>query len=633
VGFRGLPFFLLLAACGGGGSAPPPATLSGQLSILLAAPQLAPPSDREPNDSAAAARFLAGEPEGALDAVRDPIDAFRLVAERSGVITAELESEGVQGDAVLLDLRTGEAAAAIEVRAGDAFDVILRARAGAGRYRVRLRDGFDRTPLALPEGYCDCGDGFEPCEIVAAPAVGFDAQALGLTCVAEGPGACLLVDPRARDERSFAGLCDVLARCAQLEARGVVRYAEPNALRQLAALPDDPLLDQQWGLAQIHALAAWDLATGSSAVVAIVDSGIRNHPDLLPNLVPGYDFEEDDADPTDPTQSLSHGTQVAGVIAAAGNNGTGISGVLWSAKVMPVRAFDTAGFGTSFDIANAILYAAGLPNDSGLLPAEPASVVNLSFASTVSTTIEQDACADARAAGVFLCAATGNQGSPATRYPAGYAAVVGVGATTSNGNRASYSNFGSTAVDLVAPGGVASDGVLTTGIVASGGYDYPRVNGTSFASPHVAAVAALCMGLAPLSPDEVEQILYSTAQDIGDPGVDDETGHGIVDAYRAALAAMEQPQPVYVPYEEVEVRLLRAPGGTVLRSVVTSDVQGFSWSLADVPSGSYLLEAGTDRNRDGALSGPGELYGRWGDGAILVVDGPLTGLDFALAEE
>ncbi len=608
-------------------------TLSGQLSILLAAPQLALPSDREPNGSAAAARFHAGEPEGEIDALRDPVDAFRLVAERSGVVSAELESEGVQGDAVLLDLSSGEAAAAIEVLKGDAFDVIVRARSGAGRYRVHLREGFDRTPAELPEGYRDCGDGFEPCEIVAAPAPGFDPEALGLTCLVDGPGACLLADPRARDERSFLGLCDVLARCAQLEAQGVVRYAEPNALRRLAALPDDPLLDGQWGLAQVHAFAAWEVATGSNVVVAIVDSGIRDHPDLLPNLVPGYDFEEDDADPTDPTQNLSHGTQVAGVIAAAGDNGTGISGVLWTGKVMPVRAFDTAGFGTSFDIANAILYAAGLPNDSGLLPAEPASVVNLSFASTVSTTIEQDACADARAAGVFLCAATGNQGSPATRYPAGYAAVVGVGATTSSGQRASYSNFGNNAVDLVAPGGAASDGVLTTGIVASGGYDYPRVNGTSFASPHVAAVAALCMGLAPLTPDDVEQILFSTAQDIDDAGMDPETGHGIVDAYRAALAALGEPEPVYVPYEEVEVRLLRATGGTVFRSVVTSDVQGFSWSLADVPPGRYLLEAGTDRNRDGLLSGPGELYGRWGDGAFLDVDGSLTGLDFALAEE
>lgn len=633
MGFRGLPFFLLLAACGGGGSAAPPATLSGQLSLLLASPQLAAPFDREPNDSALAARLLAGVPEGVLDAARDPVDAFRVVAQRSGVVTAELESEGVQGDAILLDLESGEAAASIEVREGDAFDVIVRARGGTGRYRVLLREGTgDRSPRALPEGYCDCGDGFVPCEIVAAPEAGFDAEATGLVCLAEGPGLCLLADPLARDERSFAGLCDVLARCARLEAMGLVRYAEPNALRRLAGLPDDPLFPQQWALAQVRALAAWEVATGSSAVVAIVDSGIRAHPDLVPNLVPGYDFEADDPDPTDPTPNVSHGTQVAGVIGAAGDNGTGIAGVLWSARVMPLRAFDTAGFGTSFDISNAILYAAGLPNESGTLPAEPASVVNMSFASTVFTTAEDDACDQARAAGVFLCAATGNQGSPTARYPAGYAAVVGVGATTSTGQRASYSNYGNS-LDLVAPGGAAGDGVVTTGIVAGGQYDYPRVNGTSFASPHVAAVAALCMGLAPLSPDEVEQILLSTAQDVGTAGVDLETGHGIVDAYRAALAALGQTPPGYVPFEEVEVRLLRAGFGDVVKSVRTSDLLGFSWSLPDVPPGRYVLEAGTDRNRDGVLSGPGELYGQWGEGTVLVVDGARAGLDFALAEE
>ncbi|MFI5403861.1 MAG: S8 family serine peptidase, partial [Planctomycetota bacterium] len=287
---------------------------------------------------------------------------------------------------------------------------------------------------------------------------------------------------------------------------------------------------------------------------------------------------------------------------------------------------------TSFDIANAILYAAGLPNESGTLPAEPASVVNLSFASTVSTTTEDDACDAARAAGVFLCAATGNQGSASPRYPAGYASVVGVGATTAAGQRASYSNYG-TAVDLVAPGGAASDGVLTTGSVAPDQYDYPRVNGTSFASPHVAAVAALCRGLAPLSPDEEEQILLSTAQDIDAAGEDLQTGHGIVDAYAAALAALGQTPPVYVPYEEVEVRLLRAGFMDVFATARTSDVLGFTWSLDGIPPGRYVLEAGTDRNHDGMLTGPGELYGQWDGGSILDLDGARAGLDFAIAEE
>jgi subtilisin family serine protease len=258
--------------------------------------------------------------------------------------------------------------------------------------------------------------------------------------------------------------------------------------------------------------------------------------------------------------------------------------------------------------------------------------VNLSFASTAATTVEEDACDQARAAGVFVCAATGNQGSSVTRYPAGYASVLGVGATTSAGQRASYSNYGA-AVDLVAPGGASSDGVLTTGVVSGGGYGYPRVNGTSFASPHVAAVAALCMGLAPLTPDEVEAILLSTAQDIDALGDDLETGKGIVDAYRAALLTLKQTPPPYVPFEEIEVRLVRAGSGTLLATARTSDVLGFAWTIDAVPAGRYTLFAGTDRNHDGRLDGPGELYGEWHGGGILDVDESVTGLDFALSEE
>jgi len=635
LGFRGLPIFLLLAACGGGsGTVPPPATLSGQLSIALTA---AVALDREPNDTAASARLLAGEPVGRLDAVSDPVDVLRMVAKRTGVHTATLQSEGVEGEVLLVDLARGEAARSLVLSEGDVFDVLVRARRGAGRYRVLLSDApGDRSPLALPEGYCDCGDGFVPCEIVAAPGAGFDgariAAETGLSCRAEGPGTCLFRDPRARDERGFRGLADVLVRCARLEARGIVRYAEPNEIRQLAALPDDPLLPDQWGLEQIHAFAAWDITTTSDKIVGIVDSGIRAHPDLAGNVIPGYDFQDNDDDPTDPTPNFSHGTEVAGVIAAVADNGRGVAGVLWTGRVMPVRAFDTAGFGTSFSISNAILYAAGLPNASGTLPAVPASVINLSFASTAFAMAESDACDQARAAGLFLCAATGNQGSTAVRYPAGYASVVGVGATTEEGQRAPYSNYGSD-VDLVGPGGASGGGVVTTGIVAGDQYDYPFVSGTSFASPHVAAVAALCMGLAPLSPDQVESILLSTAQDVETAGVDLETGHGIVDAYKAALAALGQPPPVYIPYEEIEVRLLRPGNGALVASTRTNDALGFAWEIPSIPSGRYLLEAGTDRNHDGNLSGPGELYGRWGDGEVLVVDGPREGLDFAIAEE
>ncbi|HEX5135788.1 MAG TPA: S8 family serine peptidase [Planctomycetota bacterium] len=633
-GFRGLPLLLVLAACGGGGgSSAPPATISGQISILVGAPL-----DREPNDTAAEARLSQAPLEGRLDAARDPVDVFRKVADRAGTYTPALASEGVQGDVLLVDLARAAAARSLVLETGDVFDVVVRARRGSGRYRVTLSDApGDTSPVDPGEGYARCGDGFVPGEIVAAPAEGFDgvrvAAEAGLCFCASGKGSCLLRDPAAREEGGLRGLCDVLLRCARLEERGLVRYAEPNRLRHLAALPDDPLFAQhQWALEQIHAPAAWEIRTSTGVIVAVVDSGVRAHPDLEPNLVPGYDFEDGDADPTDPTQNFSHGTQVAGVIGAVGDNGTGIAGVLWSVRLMPLRAFDTAGFGTSFGIANAILYAAGLSNSSGTLPPERASVINMSFASTASSTVELDACNAARDAGLFLCAATGNQGSAFPRYPSGYPSVVAVGATDMSGLRASYSNYGGH-LALVAPGGSSGGGVITTGIVAGNQYDYPFVAGTSFASPHVAAVAAMCMGLAPLTPDEAESILLSTAQDIGAPGVDPETGHGIVDAYRAVLAVLGQPTPVYIPYEEIEVRLVRVGAETVEASVKTSEAEGFLWEMPEIPSGRYRLEAGTDRNHDGDLSGPGELYGEWEGGQTLSVSGPREGLDFAVAEE
>jgi len=638
VGSRGLLLLpaLLILSCGGGGGATSAVTLSGRLTIPAA---LVASSLRaaEPDDRAATARLLRDAPEGTLDAVADPVDAFRVVASTAGLYRADLEATGFLGEAMLHDLGSGEVATELRVEEGDVFDVVVHAREGAGAYRVLLREGQGEVaPRTLPASYCECGEGFVPCEIVASPAAGLDAHRLaaeaGLDCCAAGPRACLLRDGTARADQDFRGLCDLLARCARLEAEGLVRWAEPNQLRRLAGLPDDPYFPEQWALAQVRAPAAWDLATTTDAIVAIVDSGVRAHPDLVDNLVSGWDFEANDDDPTDPTPGFSHGTQVVGIIGATGDNATGVAGVLWSAKLMPLRAFDTSGYGTSFDIANAILFAAGLDNESGTLPAEPASVVNLSFASTISTLVEEDACDRARAAGLFLCAASGNQGSTAVRYPAGYAAVVGVGATDSAARRAAYSNYGSW-VDLVAPGGTRGAGVVTTAVLGSDQFGYLAVDGTSFASPHVAAVAALCRGLVPLTPAETEQVLLDSAQDIGAAGPDVQTGYGIVDAYRAALLALQQPPPPLYPYEEIEVRLLTEFTGTVVTSIRTDAAQGLAWTLPAVPAGRYILEAGTDRNHDGILSGPGELYGRWHDGEgadTLFASEPRSDLDFPL---
>jgi serine protease len=610
--------------------------LSGRLTVVAAVPlSLAP--DTEPNDSAVSARRLQGTPEGRLDADVDPVDVFRVVARRPGSVTAVLEAEGLAAEVVLHDLASGVVARTLDVARGTVYDVVVTARDGAGSYRVRLvDDGADRAPRALPEAYRECGQGHAEGEIVAAPLPGVSPEALaaatGLMCVGGSESLCLLARPTPA-ANEFAGLCDLLASCARLETDGWVRYAEPNYRRRLAGNPDDPLLSTQWGLEQIRAPAAWEHIVATSHIVAVVDSGIRQHPDLVDQLVPGYDFEGGDPDPTDTNRSFSHGTQTAGIVAASGNNGVGISGVFWDGKVMPLRAFDAAGFGTSFNISNAILFAAGLPNSSGTVPPTPAVAINLSFASTTRTAAEEDACNAARAAGLVIAAAAGNDSSSAVHYPAGYDSVMAVAATNRAGAAAGYSNFG-TWIDLAAPGGTQNDGVRTTGVDSQAQFTYPYVDGTSFACPHVAAVAAMLMTLADLTPDEVEQILVTTAQDVGDDGYDVRTGFGILDAYGAVLAALDETPPLLF-YEEVEVRLLRFPERTVVMSETTTGAQQLQWTLGPIAAGRYLLEAGTDRDLDGDISDPGEVFGRWrdatGDEVLVVEPGQSrTDLDFTV---
>jgi len=632
-----LSLIALLGACGGGGGGGPLVTLSGELTVVAGVPHaLAPGADREPNGSAAGARLLHGDAEGYLDAAADRVDVFRVVA--TGPVSASLEARGFHGDVVLHELASGAVAKSLDLDPGAVYDIVVTARSGAGSYRVWL-DGIvtDTAPRVLPERYADCGDGHVSREIVAALVPGMSAGELasltGLTCRESTDELCLLRAPA--DGEDFAALCALLARCARLEADGLVRYAEPNFLRRLTGTPNDSLYPSQWSKEQIRAPAAWEHITATARIVAVVDAGIRAHPDLRDQIAPGYDFEESDDTPIDTNPIFSHGTQTAGIVAAAGNNAMGVAGTLWDGWVMPVRAFNAAGFGSSFNIANAIRFAAGLSNSSGTVPAEAAVSINHSFASTTRTSVEEDACDAARAAGVFLAAATGNNTSTTMRFPAGYDSVFAVGATRKDGTRANYSNYG-TWLDMVAPGGDADLGVITTGVNSTGQFTYPRVDGTSFACPHVCAVAAMLVTLDDtLTPDSIELILTSTAQDIGNPGYDVWTGHGLLDAYSAVLAVIGGTPPVLIPFEEVEVRLVDVGTLRPVFSVKTSQLQQLQWTLADIGPGRYVLEAGTDRNYDGDISDPGEVFGRYRDtkGAeeIFIAPGKnLSDLDFTI---
>jgi serine protease len=336
-----------------------------------------------------------------------------------------------------------------------------------------------------------------------------------------------------------------------------VRAAEPNFIVRSQRVPNDPYYADQWHYEQVRLPEAWDSTVGESAngqdvVVAVIDSGVYlGHEDFQGKLLPGWDFHDDDADPDDAnTQDTSkwHGTHVAGSIAAATDNNTGVAGSSWGAVIMPVRVLGDDS-GSRYDVIQGARYAAGLSNDSGQLPERPADVINLSLGGGGYSSTEQALYDDIRSAGIHVVAAAGNENSDEPMYPAAYNGVLSVSATNCARERASYSNYGST-ITLAAPGGDTSAcSLFRTGAVVStvgsGSGDsrssaYGAKMGTSMAAPHVSGVLALMLALYPeLSPTQVEFLLEdgTITDDLGAAGRDDQFGHGLINARKAVEAA------------------------------------------------------------------------------------------------
>lgn len=328
--------------------------------------------------------------------------------------------------------------------------------------------------------------------------------------------------------------------------------------------PNDLLFDLQWHfhhpVGGIGAPRAWDIAQGEGVVVAVLDTGVlTDHPDLSANLLPGYDFISNawiSRRPTDARvagaldlgdwspvagecyggspvrNSTWHGSHVAGTIAEVTHNGLGGAGVAYRAKVLPVRVLGRCG-GLTSDIADAIVWASG-----GRVPGvpanpHPAEVINLSLGGNRSCPrITQDAIDIATANGSVVVVAAGNSNVDAADVsPASCRGVITVGASRITGGKAYYSNFGA-AVDIAAPGGggvedtgnsgwdgyVLQAGSSSKTDPASGEFGYFGKIGTSMATPHVSAVAALVQGAraqagrVPLTPSEMESLLLRTAR-------------------------------------------------------------------------------------------------------------------------
>jgi len=370
---------------------------------------------------------------------------------------------------------------------------------------------------------------------------------------------------------------DAQALAARLKAMDpAIEYAEPDRILHALMTPNDGSYTSQWDLYDatggIKAPQAWDLATGSGVTVAVIDTGYRPHTDLAANIVAGYDFINDtavandgggrDSDAKDPgdwtsagecgtgepaSNSSWHGTHVAGTIAAVTNNGSGVAGIAFNAKVQPARVLGKCGGYTS-DIADAMIWTSGGTVSGVLTNARPVRVINMSLGGTgACDTTTQSAITSARSRGTVVVVAAGNENVDVSNSnPANCSGVVAVAAINRFGSRAYYSNYGSL-VTLAAPGGDmrsnSADGILSTlnsGSTTPGSDSYAYYQGTSMATPHVAGVVALMISKKPTATvDEVVNALKSTARAF--PGSCSGCGSGIVDAYAAVQAMTSTP--------------------------------------------------------------------------------------------
>jgi len=445
----------------------------------------------------------------------------------------------------------------------------------------------------------------------------------------------------------------LLAEFHRWQHMGLVDYAEFDSLVQPSTVPNDPLFELQWQLnnndnhlAAMNLIDAWKITQGSpEIVVAIVDTGVRfEHEDLTGRLLPGYDFvsginqfsilrrvpdtlnfvksrdgdgrDEDATDPGDgvdrdtqdlmkshdlecPLQESSwHGTAMASLIGANGNDSIGMSGVDWSASLLPVRAIGRCG-GRRSDLLDAIRWAAGV--DDPQLPPNPtpARVINLSLGIDDScSSSDQQAIDDAVAAGAIIVAAVGNLTRNldiAPSSPAHCENVLGVTAVDSHGLRASYSSYGQDA-DIAAPGGETATGEIQPILIATNagnqlpatGSTYDLSTGTSIATPLVTGVISLMLSVNPdLTSAEITALLKSTARRFPDAVLSEESrksdsvgstrefnsscttatcGSGIVDAAAAVNAALIfdplQPGPLTAAIQDDQPILSTGGGGS-----------------------------------------------------------------------
>jgi hypothetical protein len=439
-----------------------------------------------------------------------------------------------------------------------------------------------------------------------------------------------------------------------LPVAAIAKSTQPLDGGMAGLLPNDPILEPAlWHYNLVDAPRAWARGTGSrSVLVAVVDNGIRfDHPAMgtgaTRNITSdGYNFVTGGdrlpaaepvcqggtttlpeagpgADPTQPDDLFwsgdcwfrntlgNHGLHVAGTIGAVGNDFLGVAGLNWQVSIRPVRVLDITGGGSYFDIAQGVLYAAGLPAASGATTVQAptrAAIINMSLGGSATSSVLSNAITAATNAGSLIVASAGNGETSSPSYPAAYPEVLAVSAVGPDLSISSYTNVGGN-VSLAAPGGnFRSSG--TSGVV-SAVWDYVRnvptyayYEGTSMSVPHVVGVAALVLGLNPtLTNVQLRNRLQSTAVHVGAPGRNDQYGYGLVNAFNALTNTNG-------PERRIHVRVVNAGNGSVMQQVPASTDGSFT--VARLAAGTYYVYAGQDEDGDAKIGRPGRRFGWYG---------------------
>jgi serine protease len=583
----------------------------------------------------------------------DTDDFFQVDLRAGQVINLFVANENLFGndldlglrdsEGAILDASVGEGATeTLVVPADGHYFVQVQASLGASNYILSI--GQDTTAITTGLRLSDdFASGEVLVQFAAAEMMSIQSTltSLGLQAESQDTSRRMLftldfeaLHPLVADNMKFATpklqqKYETLLAVKELRRQTAVVEANPNYQFHLLTTPNDELFHYQWNHSQLNLPQAWDITQGDpSVVVAVIDTGVLlDHPDLQNKTVEGFDFIKNirisqdgdglDPNPDDPGDQLPggssfHGTHVAGTIAAVTNNKEGIAGVSWFSKIMPLRVIGKGGLGLDYDIEQAIRYAAGLPNDSGRLPAQPADIINLSLGGPAISTDFQQLIEEVQNKGIIIVAAAGNEDTDTPVFPAALDGVIAVGAVDMDKQRASYSNYGSY-IDVVAPGGDHTpdingdgmpDGILSTvGAEIGETRDKQKIEftfassvGTSMASPHVAGVISLMKAVySTLTPQETDRVIMSgtMTEDLGIVGRDNDFGYGLVNAQKAVLAALElnngelpPPPPPFLivtpsslnfglSRSSATIKLTNSGGGDLIIENITENSGGF----------------------------------------------------------